>query len=83
MIFPSILYIVIIVHVHYSHYFHYDSVSAGCKNGDVRLVNGKSELEGTVEMCIDGAWGTVVGSLLSFQTARLICEQLGYPSECE
>ena len=46
-------------------------------------MNGKSELEGTVEMCIDGVWGTVVGSALSFQTARLICEQLGYPSKCE
>ena len=54
---------------------------AGCTNLNVRLVDGDTELEGRVEICVDGVWGAVTSS--SFTAARVICNELGYPSECE
>ena len=62
---------------------HADLVLAGCTNGDIRLVDGKNKHEGRVEMCVDGIWGAISAYSLTFQAARVICEQLGYPSECE
>ena len=54
---------------------------AGCIYMDVRLVDGDTGLEGRVEVCIDGVWGAIRSS--SSRVARVICNQLGYPSECE
>ena len=30
-----------------------------CENGEVRLVGGASDSEGTVEVCLDNLWGLV------------------------
>ena len=56
---------------------------AGCTNLDVRLVDGQSGLEGRVEICVNGVWGAVRSYALTYGAARVICNQLGYPSECE
>ena len=38
--------------------------------------------EGVVEICLDGAWGTVTSSSLSTSVAAVVCRQLGYPWNC-
>ena len=52
----------------------------------MRLVGGAKEYEGRVEICINGAWGTVCYSTSSYYyrndwdvtDARVVCRQLGH-----
>ena len=36
----------------------------GCTEGDVRLLEGTTHLEGRVSVCKNNVWGTVVGKIL-------------------
>ena len=54
---------------------------AGCRHGDVRLVDGNSPNEGRVEICIDNQWGTVTSHGWSSNDAKVVCRQLGYPTD--
>lgn len=55
---------------------------AVCSNGDVRLVGGVVDSEGTVELCREGQWG---GTICDFgwgvPDAEVICRQLGYETK--
>ena len=53
---------------------------ANCTNGDVRLVGGSVPHQGTVEVCVNEAWGTVCDNSWNYVDADVVCGQLGYPS---
>ena len=49
-----------------------------CQTGDVRLMDGDSDLEGRVEVCINGQWGVVCDRSWGRADAAVVCRQLGY-----
>ena len=52
-----------------------------CNHGDVRLVNGLRETEGRVEVCAVGHWAIACDGGWDISKTRLICKQLGFPTE--
>ena len=50
-----------------------------CNNSDIRLVGSDSPTEGRVEVCVNGAWGTVCDDFWDYRDAQVACNQLGLP----
>ena len=69
-------------------YFNQDIgiLKANCTEGDVRLVNGSTQYEGRVEICINRVWGTVCSrdSIRSWRyswdtfDSNVVCRQAGH-----
>lgn len=52
--------------------------AVGCTEGDIRLLEGNTELEGRVELCRNNEWGTVCDTGWDNNDARVVCRQLGF-----
>ena len=55
-------------------------MAADCSDGDIRLGGSSDPLEGRVEVCYDGVWGTVCSRDWNLPDASVACRQLGYSS---
>ena len=52
------------------------SISLGCSEGDIRLVGGSSEIEGTVEICYSRRWKLISDHKWDNQDAKAVCRHL-------
>ena len=50
---------------------------SNCTDGQVKLFGGSTDYEGTVEVCLNHAWGTIAYRIYGY-TAQVICNALGY-----
>ena len=57
-----------------------ESFESSCDPNDIRLTgNGvTSSLEGTVEICVNGDWGTINHDFWDYRDASVACRQLGF-----
>ena len=52
----------------------------GCTTGDIRLTGLNNPLQGRVDVCLDGVWGSVCNDHWGMADAAVVCRQLGYSS---
>ena len=53
-------------------------ITGDCTNGEIRLMEGESEFEGRLEVCINSRWGTVGSNGWTKIDEQVICNDLGY-----
>lgn len=59
----------------------FSTAPSNCRDGDIRLINGQSNLDGTVQICYSKQWGAVCGDYpwtSDTSAANTVCKQLGY-----
>ena len=54
-----------------------------CNDTDVRLVHGRSPMQGVVEICFGGRWGSVCNMAWDSADATVVCGQMGFSREGE
>ena len=53
-------------------------IAATCIDGTIRLMEGESEFEGRLEVCINDRWGTVGSNGWTKIDEQVICNDFGY-----
>ena len=61
--------------INHTHCTHFIACST---DWELRLVNGGSSLEGRVEVCLNGVWGTICDTSWDDEDGGVACSQLGY-----
>ena len=56
----------------------FPSYTVICVDGEIRLIDGPSMLEGRVEVCNEETWGTVCDDFWQMADANVACRQLGF-----
>ena len=56
-------------------------IGGQCVEESLRLVNGSSQYEGRLEICLGGRWGTVCDDGFGRNDAIVACRQLGILTE--
>ena len=59
----------------------YDEHPASCKDGDVRLVNGKNRYEGYIQVCFNQRWEAIYNDGWTGKETWVVCRELGYPPQ--
>ena len=59
---------------------HFADKTSTCSNGEVRLIGGPSIYNGTVELCLEGVWGSICHGGWDVNEANIVCKQLGFSS---
>ena len=54
------------------------SIEPECNETSVRIVDGRTDDDGRIELCLDGLWGSVCIDSWDARDARVVCHQLGY-----
>ena len=52
--------------------------TANCTDGQVRLMDGDTDVEGRVEICFGRRWGTISGDGWTQTESTVVCNDLGY-----
>ena len=65
---------------------HFEDVGLTCNppcsyDGEIRLIGGTDATNGRLEVCTGGQWGTVCDDAFDNNDAKVVCRQLGLPTE--
>ena len=52
--------------------------NTSCANGDLRLVNGSTMMQGRVEICYNSSYHTICDDFWDNLDAAVVCRQLGF-----
>ena len=52
-----------------------------CMDGEIRLVGGSNDAEGTVEICFGSLWGAISATTWTGANTQVTCKQLGYTGQ--
>ena len=52
--------------------------TSDCVDGEVRLIEGEFEWEGSLEVCFGQRWGTVGSDGWTQTNSQIVCNDLGY-----
>ena len=55
------------------------SCQPACTDGQARFVGGSTSMEGRLEVCNNGRWGTVCDDFWGINDARVACKMAGLP----
>ena len=59
------------------------TVCTVCETGDIRLVQGSTQYNGQVEVCVNRGWGTICATGWDNVDAAVVCQQLGFSDRSE